>query len=79
MWGKREGSANGAYEEYEGYKMAFAFSGALSEEDLEVAKYGIAFMKNRLKPEIKEGINISWEYQEGADCETYFIAGGDED
>ena len=40
------GFVGGAYEEYEGYKMAFAFSGALSEEDLEVAKHGIAFMKN---------------------------------
>ena len=52
------GFVGGAYEEYEGYKMAFAFSGALSEEDLEVAKYGIAFMKNRLKPEIKKEINM---------------------
>ena len=34
----------GAFDEYEGYKMAFAFSGALSEEDLEVAKYGIERM-----------------------------------
>ena len=36
------GFVGGAYEEYQGYKMAFAFSGALSEEDLAVAKYGIA-------------------------------------
>lgn len=46
------GFVGGAYEEYEGYKMAFAFSGALSEEDLEVAKHGIAFMKSRLKPAV---------------------------
>ena len=43
------GFAGGAYDEYEGYKMAFAFSGALSEEDLEVAKHGIEFMKGILK------------------------------
>lgn len=35
------GFVGGAYDEFEGYKLAFAFSGALSEEDLEVAKYGI--------------------------------------
>ncbi len=35
------GFVGGAYEEYEGYKISIAFSGALSEEDLEVAKYGI--------------------------------------
>lgn len=39
------GFVGGAYEEYEGYKMSFAFSGALSEEDLEVAKHGIEIMK----------------------------------
>ena len=43
------GFVGAAYEEYEGYKLAFAFSGALSEEDLEVAKYGIGCMKTRLK------------------------------
>ena len=43
------GFVGGAYEEYEGYKMAFAFSGALSEEDLEVAKHGITYMKGHLK------------------------------
>ena len=35
------GFVGGAYEEYDGYKLAFAFSGATSEEDLEVAEYGI--------------------------------------
>ena len=35
------GFVGGAYEECDGYKLAFAFSGALSEEDLEVAEYGI--------------------------------------
>ena len=43
------GFVGGAYDEYKGYKLAFAFSGALSEEDLEVAKYGIEFIKSRLK------------------------------
>ena len=32
------GFVDGAYEEYQGYKMAFAFIGALSEEDLETIK-----------------------------------------
>ena len=39
------GFVGGAYDEYEGCKMAFAFSGADSEEDLIVAKYGIERMK----------------------------------
>ncbi len=39
------GYAGGAYGEYEGCKLAFAFSGATSEEDLVVAKYGIERMK----------------------------------
>ena len=39
------GFMGGAYDEYEGFKMAFAFSGADSEEDLIVAKYGIEKMK----------------------------------
>ena len=42
------GFVGGAYEEYDGYKMAFAFSGALSEEDLAVAKHGIETMKKKL-------------------------------
>lgn len=42
------GFVGGAYEEFEGYKMAFAFSGALSEEDLEVARHGIGVMKQSL-------------------------------
>ena len=40
------GFVGGAYDEYEGCKMAFAFSGADSEEDWVVAKYGIERMKN---------------------------------
>ena len=36
------GFTGGAYAECDGYKLAFAFSGATSEEDLEVAEYGIA-------------------------------------
>ncbi len=39
------GYTGGAYDEYEGCKMAFAFSGATSEEDLVVAKHGIEKMK----------------------------------
>ena len=39
------GFVGGAYGEYEGCKMAFAFSGADSEEDLVVAKYGIERLK----------------------------------
>jgi hypothetical protein len=39
------GYVGGAYDEFQGCKMAFAFSGATSEEDLEVAKYGIEKMK----------------------------------
>ena len=45
------GYAGGAYDEYEGCKLAFAFSGATSEEDLVVAKYGIektkAYLSNQ--------------------------------
>ncbi len=36
------GFVGGAYKECAGYKLAFAFSGATSEQDLEVAEYGIA-------------------------------------
>jgi uncharacterized Zn ribbon protein len=39
------GYEGGAYDECEGCKLAFAFSGATSEEDLVVAKYGIEEMK----------------------------------
>ena len=42
------GFVGGAFDIFKGYKMAFAFSGALSEEDLEVAKYGIEKMKAEL-------------------------------
>ena len=42
------GFVGGAFEEYDGFKMAFAFSGALSEEDLEVARFGIKKMKESL-------------------------------
>ena len=41
------GFVGGAYEECEGYKLAFAFSGATSEEDLEIAEYGISEFKKR--------------------------------
>ena len=36
------GFVGGAYAECDEYKLAFAFSGATSEEDLEVAEYGIS-------------------------------------
>ena len=39
------GFTGGAYDEYKGCKLAFAFSGATSEEDLVVAKYGIEKLK----------------------------------
>ena len=42
------GFVGGAYDEFEGCKMAFAFSGATSEDDLLVAKYGIEKMKEYL-------------------------------
>lgn len=45
------GYAGGAYDEYEGCRMAFAFSGATSEEDLVVAKYGIEKMKEYISEE----------------------------
>lgn len=38
----------GAYGESANYKYAFAFSGGLSEDDLEVAKYGIDVLKDLL-------------------------------
>lgn len=38
----------GAYGESENYKFAFAFSGGLSEDDLEVAKFGISYLKAKL-------------------------------
>ena len=40
------GYAGGAYDEFEGCKLAFAFSGATSEEDLVIAKHGIEKMKD---------------------------------
>lgn len=39
------GFMGGAYDEFKGCKLAFAFSGASSEDDLVVAKYGIEKMK----------------------------------
>lgn len=43
------GFVGGAYEECEEYKLAFAFSGVTSEEDLEIAEYGIAEFKKRFR------------------------------
>jgi catechol 2,3-dioxygenase-like lactoylglutathione lyase family enzyme len=48
------GFVGGAYDEFEGCKMAFAFSGATSEDDLVVAKYGIERMKEYLSAKPKE-------------------------
>ena len=48
------GFVGGAYDEFDGCKMAFAFSGAASEEDLVVARYGIERMKGYLSSERKE-------------------------
>ena len=42
------GFVGGAYEEYEGIRLSFAFSGALPEEDLAVAKHGLGKMKEYL-------------------------------
>ncbi len=38
----------GAYDEYQGIKLAFAFSGATSDEDMVVARHGIEKMKGYL-------------------------------
>ena len=48
------GFVGGAYDEFDGCKMAFAFSGATSEDDLVVAKYGIEKMKEYLSDKPKE-------------------------
>ena len=48
------GFVGGAYDEFEGCKMAFAFSGATSEDDLLVAKYGIERMKAYLSNQPQE-------------------------
>lgn len=53
------GFVGGAYDEFEGYKMAFAFSGALSEEDLAVAKYGIEKMKGYLSDNQKAAATLN--------------------
>lgn len=39
------GYAGGVYDEFDGCKMAFAFSGASTEDDLKVARYGIERLK----------------------------------
>ena len=48
------GFVGGAYDEFEGCKMAFAFSGASSEDDLAVAKYGIEKIKEYLSDRPEE-------------------------
>ena len=55
------GFVGGAYDEYEGCKMAFAFSGADSEEDLVVAKYGIEKLKGYLSN--KQEADTTTEYK----------------
>ena len=54
------GFVGGAYNEYEGCKMAFAFSGADSEEDLVVAKYGIERMKYYLSNKQEADTSIDY-------------------
>lgn len=58
------GFVGGAYDEYDGCKMAFAFSGAISEEDLVVAKYGIERMKGYIasKSDLQE-VDTTTMYQ----------------
>ena len=55
------GYAGGAYDEYEGCKMAFAFSGATSEEDLVVAKYGIERMKGYMSNKQEADTTIAYQ------------------
>ena len=43
------GFMGGAFEKYKGCKLSFAFSGASSEDDLAVAKYGVDRMKIRIR------------------------------
>lgn len=42
------GFVGGAYDEANGYKFAFAFSGGTSEDDLVVAKHGISKLKEMI-------------------------------
>jgi len=55
------GFVGAAYDEFEGCRMAFAFSGALSEEDLEVAKYGIEKMKGYISELLHQSSPIKKE------------------
>ncbi len=55
------GYVGGAYDEFDGCKMAFAFSGATSEEDLVVAKYGIGKMKEYLSGQPEESSPAEFE------------------
>ena len=55
------GFVGGAYDEFDGCKMAFAFSGATSEDDLVVAKYGIGKMKEYLSGQPKESSPVAYE------------------
>ena len=55
------GFVGGAYDEFEGCKMAFAFSGATSEDDLLVAKYGIEKMKAYLSGKPAEASPAAFE------------------
>lgn len=55
------GFVGGAYDEFEGCKLAFAFSGATSEDDLIVAKYGIERMKAYLSGKPAEASPAAFE------------------
>ena len=55
------GYAGGAYDEYDGCKLAFAFSGATSEEDLVVARYGIEKMKGYISSNQEDAATTSYE------------------
>jgi hypothetical protein len=55
------GYAGGVYDEFDGCKLAFAFSGAKTEEDLVVAKYGIEKMKGYISN--KQASDTKTEYK----------------
>ena len=55
------GFAGGVYDDYEGCKLAFAFSGAKTEEDLIVARYGLEKMKGYLS--VKQESDMTTEYK----------------
>lgn len=50
------GFVGGAYDEFDGCKMAFAFSGASAEDDLKVARYGIERLKYYMSGEQENAV-----------------------